>query len=92
MCAFQGMCLDKGYDYDEVRTTLKEFGFTAHIRSRGDEVKELAREAGFKIGQYPQVAGHRSQRSGGEPWESTRAEACLGAPNRSVTRAMRLRP
>jgi transposase len=44
----QGMCLDKGYDYDEVRTTLKEFGFTAHIRSRGEEVKELAREAGFK--------------------------------------------
>ena len=28
----QGMCLDKGYDYDEVRTTLKEFGFTAHIK------------------------------------------------------------
>jgi putative transposase len=44
----QGMCLDKGYDYDEARTTLKEFGFTAHIRSRGEEVKELAREAGFK--------------------------------------------
>jgi len=44
----QGMCLDKGYDYDEVRTTLKEFGFTAHIRSRGEEIKELAREAGFK--------------------------------------------
>jgi putative transposase len=44
----QGMCLDKGYDYDEVRTTIKEFGFTAHIRSRGNEIKALAREAGFK--------------------------------------------
>ena len=31
----QGMCLDKGYDFDEVRRTLEEFGFTAHIRSRG---------------------------------------------------------
>ena len=31
----QGMCLDKGYDFDEVRRTLDEFGCTAHIRSRG---------------------------------------------------------
>ncbi len=30
------------------RSTIKEFGFTAHIRSRGYEVKALAREAGFK--------------------------------------------
>ena len=28
----QGMCLDKGYDFNEVRRTLEEFGFTAHIR------------------------------------------------------------
>ncbi len=37
----QGMCLDKGYDYQEVRDTLQEFGFTAHIRSRAEEAKEL---------------------------------------------------
>jgi transposase len=42
----QGMCLDKGYDYQEVRDTLAEFGFTAHIRSRGEEALELKREAG----------------------------------------------
>ena len=30
----QGMCLDKGYDFNEVRRTLDEFGFTAHIRAR----------------------------------------------------------
>ncbi len=42
----QGMCLDKGYDYDEVRSTLEEFGFTAHIRGRGEEAKELREEAG----------------------------------------------
>jgi transposase len=42
----QGMCLDKGYDYQEVRDTLAEFGFTAHIRSRGEEAKELKKEAG----------------------------------------------
>ena len=44
----QGMCLDKGYDFDEVRRTLEEFGFTAHIRSRGEEAKAIKQEAGFK--------------------------------------------
>lgn len=42
----QGMCLDKGYDYDEVRATLEEFGFTAHIRSRGEEAVQIKAEAG----------------------------------------------
>jgi transposase len=42
----QGMCLDKAYDFQEVRDILAEFGFTAHIRSRGEEAKELAQEAG----------------------------------------------
>ena len=42
----QGMCLDKAYDYDEIRALLQEFGFTAHIRSRGEEAQELVREAG----------------------------------------------
>ena len=44
----QGMCLDKGYDYDEVRELLEEFGFTAHIRARGEEAKALKRKAGVK--------------------------------------------
>lgn len=44
----QGLCLDKGYDYDEVREIVKEFGFTAHIKSRGEEKIKIKREAGFK--------------------------------------------
>ena len=44
----QGLCLDKGYDYHEVRETMREFGFTAHIRSRGEEAQAIKREAGFK--------------------------------------------
>ena len=44
----QGMCLDKGYDYAEVRATLREFGFTTHIRARGEEAQALKRQAGFK--------------------------------------------
>lgn len=44
----QNLCLDKGYDYDEVRAILAEFGFTAHIRARGEEAKAIAQEAGKK--------------------------------------------
>jgi transposase len=44
----QNLCLDKGYDYDEVRAILAEFGFTAHIRARGEEAKAIAHEAGHK--------------------------------------------
>jgi putative transposase len=44
----QGMCLDKGYDFDEVRDLLAEFGFTAHIRARGEEAQAIKQEAGYK--------------------------------------------
>jgi putative transposase len=54
----QGMCMDKGYDYEEVRETVREFGFTAHIRSRGEEAQALKREAGFKARRW---VGERAQ-------------------------------
>ncbi len=44
----QGMCLDKGYDYDDVLEVLAEFGFTAHIRCRGEEAQAIKKQAGFK--------------------------------------------
>jgi putative transposase len=44
----QGMCLDKGYDYDEVYAILQEFGFTAHVRTLREEAQAIKREAGFK--------------------------------------------
>ena len=44
----QGLCLDKGYDYDRVRDLVREFGYTAHIRARGEEAQAIKREAGFK--------------------------------------------
>ena len=44
----QGLCLDKGYDYDEVRDLVKEFQYTAHIRARGEEAQAIKHEAGFK--------------------------------------------
>ena len=42
------MCMDKGYHYDEVRDIVAEFAFTAHIKARGEEAKEIKRKAGFK--------------------------------------------
>jgi hypothetical protein len=59
----QGLCLDKGYDYQEVRDLLREFHFTAHIRARGDEAPRLKKRAGFKARRSP----------------STRPAASLGA-------------
>jgi putative transposase len=44
----QGRCLDKGYDAEEVRALLAEFGFSAPIRARGEEAKALRQEAGFR--------------------------------------------
>jgi transposase len=41
----QGVCLDKGYDYDEVRAIVAAFRFTAHIHSRGEEAQALKRNA-----------------------------------------------
>lgn len=43
----QGLCLDAGYDYNEVREIVAEFHYTAHIRSRGAEKQEI-REEGKK--------------------------------------------
>ncbi len=52
------MCLDKGYDYDEVREILEEFGFTAHIRGRGAEAKELKAEAGQRARRWVVERSH----------------------------------
>jgi putative transposase len=54
----QGMCLDKGYDYAEVRETLREFGFTAHIRARGEEAQAMREEAGFKARRWVVERAH----------------------------------
>ena len=44
----QALCLDKGYDYPGVDELIAEFGFTAHLRTRGEEAKAIQREAGFR--------------------------------------------
>ena len=54
----QGMCLDAGYDYDEVSALLQEFGFAAQVRSRGEEAKAMKREAGFKVRRWVVARAH----------------------------------
>ncbi len=44
----RGLCLDKGYDYDEVRDLAKEFRYTAHIVARGEEAQAIKRKVGYK--------------------------------------------
>jgi transposase len=44
----QGLCLDKGYDYDEVRDLAAEFGYTAHMRARGEEALMIKRSLRFE--------------------------------------------
>ena len=33
----QNMCMDKGYDYPDIRELVKDYGYIAHIKSRGEE-------------------------------------------------------
>ena len=44
----QNLCQDKGYDYAEVRELVATFGYTAHIKARGEEAQALKHEVGFK--------------------------------------------
>jgi putative transposase len=54
----QGVCLDAGYDYQEVRDLLAVFGFTAHIRSRGEEARELKEKAGRRARRWVVERSH----------------------------------
>jgi len=44
----QGLCLDKGFDYDSVRELAEEFRYTLHLRTRGEEAQAIKKEPGFK--------------------------------------------
>jgi transposase len=44
----QGLCLDKGYDYDAVRETVAAYGYTAHIRMRGEEATAKREIPGYR--------------------------------------------
>ena len=37
----QGLCMDRGYDYKEVRTLVAQFAFTVHIRARSKKEQKI---------------------------------------------------
>ena len=44
----QGLCLDKGYDYEDVRAILEREGYTPHIRRRGEEIVDKRTIPGYR--------------------------------------------
>ena len=74
----QGVCLDKAYDNNEVRELAREFGYTAHIRCRGEEKKALAREAGFRARRWVVERTHSWLNS--EPASAASSSAGRNAP------------
>ena len=52
----QHLCLDKGYDFEQVRWLAEAFGFVAHLRARGEEVTE--KKAGQKARRWPVERTH----------------------------------
>jgi len=46
----QNMCMDKGYDFPDIRELVEEYGYTAHIPHRGDKTK------------HKKIPGYRSRR------------------------------
>jgi putative transposase len=46
--ATQHLCLDKGYDYENVRQTVAEYGYTAHTPLRGEEPAHRRKLPGYR--------------------------------------------
>ena len=44
----QHFCADKGYDYPDVRELIDDWGYTAHIKARGQEIAEGQRIPGYQ--------------------------------------------
>jgi putative transposase len=54
----QGLCLDRGYDYPWVHEWVAEQGLHAHIRGRGDEIREKLRRPGWRARRWVVEACH----------------------------------
>ena len=44
----QHLCLDKGYDYPQIRELVEKWGYTAHIRARGEEAQAKEHVPGYR--------------------------------------------
>jgi putative transposase len=54
----QGLCLDRGYDYESVRELAAERGFAPHIRTRGEEIELKLRTPGWRARRWIVEACH----------------------------------
>jgi hypothetical protein len=54
----QGLCLDRGYDYQSVRDLVTERRFTPHIRARGEEIKLKPQTPGWRARRWIVEACH----------------------------------
>jgi hypothetical protein len=54
----QGRCMEKGSDDDEGRDILQEFGYTAHMRARGEEAQAIKQEAGRRARRWVVERSH----------------------------------
>ena len=64
----QNMCLDKGYDYPEVRELVAAWEYTGNIKSRGEERVDKRTLPGYRARRcvvertHPDVSGNRFRR------------------------------
>jgi len=54
----QGLCLDRGYDFDEIRELAVRQRFEPHIRSRGEEIDLKARHPDWRARRWVVEACH----------------------------------
>jgi hypothetical protein len=56
--AAQGLCLDRGYDYDQVRELAVAQRFEPHIRTRGEELAAKLRDPSWRARRWVVEACH----------------------------------
>ncbi len=44
----QNLCLDKGFDYPHVEELVRDYAYNPHIRSRGEEARDLSELPGYR--------------------------------------------
>lgn len=54
----QGLCLDRGYDYDQIRDLAVEQRLVPHIRTRGEEIADKVRDPTWRPRRWVVEAAH----------------------------------
>jgi putative transposase len=54
----QGLCLDRGYDYDKIRELAVAQRFEPHVRTRGEEIDLKARDPDWRPRRWVVEACH----------------------------------